>query len=164
MSEGGTKAAREAGEAGPRRQDIGAALRGLDSTRCAREVLAIVAYVTAADGPLQTSPDPSGTISPWHRRLLLKAMERLEIIDAFMRGRAAFLVAGRERGYYAPQQELDLAGVTLDACRAATSVVDGLLSGGLPAGHEFEAMCDAVLAINPALDALRELEERHGAD
>ena len=70
----------------------------------------------------------------------------------------AFLVAGRERGYYAPDGELDLAGTALDACRAAASVVEALLEGRLPNRHEFEALGATALEINPALDALHELE------
>ena len=49
--------------------------------------------------------------------------------------------------------------MTLDTCRAATSVVDGLLAGRLPTLHEFEAMSRTALAINPALDAMREVRE-----
>ena len=158
MNGGSSTAPRDGGQTRPRPQDSWAE-RDLDSARCAGEVLAIVAYVTADDGPLQALPDPSGAVTPWHRRLLLKAMERLDIIDAFMRARVAFLVAGRERGYHVPERELELAGVALDACRAATSVVDGLLAGRLPTGPEFEAMSRTALAVNPALEAMREVRE-----
>ena len=132
VSDGGSTAARDGGQTRPRPQDGRAAGRGLDSARCAAELLTIVAYITAGDGPLQSSPEPAGTVSPWHRRLLLKAMERLDVIDAYMRGRVAFLVAGRERGYYAPDQELELAGAALDTCRATVTVVDALLTGATP--------------------------------
>ena len=82
-----------------------------------------------------------------------------------MRARVAFLVAGKERGYHVPEQELELAGAALDTCRAATSVVDGLLAGRLPTGPEFEAMSRTALAVNPALDAMREVESlRESAD
>jgi hypothetical protein len=142
----------------PRPQDSWAE-RGLDSASCACEVLAIVAYITADDGPLQALPDPAGAVTPWHRRLLLKAMERLDVIDAFMRARVAFLVAGSERGYHVPEHELELAGVALDTCRAASSVVDDLLAGRLPTEHEFDVMSRTALAINPALDAMRKVRE-----
>ena len=130
----------------------------LDSSQCANEVLAIVAYITAADGPLQASPRPGEDVSPWHRRLLVKAAERVDIIDAYMRGRVAFLVAGRDQGYHSPEKELELAGTTLDACRATASVIDALLVGRLPTRPEFEAMSEKALGINPALDAVREFE------
>jgi hypothetical protein len=130
----------------------------LDSAACATELLAIVAYVTSADGPLQDPRRPGGNVSPWHQRLLTKAAERLDVIDASMRARVAFLAAGRDQGYYAPEAEIELAGASLDTCRATTSVVAALLEGRLPTIHDFEAMSRAALTINPALDATREAE------
>ena len=135
-----------------------AAGRQLDSSRCAAELLAIVAYITSSDGPLQDSPAPGTGDSPWHRRLLLKASERLGVIDAYMRGRVAFLVTGKDHGYYAPESELELAGAVLDTCRATTPVVDALIAGRLPSRDEFETMSEAALAVNPALDATRSAE------
>jgi hypothetical protein len=129
-----------------------------DTARCASEVLSIVAYITASDGPLQTAPGPQERLSPWHERLLRKAAERLGVIDDFMRGRVAFLVTGRDRGYYVPEPEVELAGATLDACRTATPVVEALLAGRLPTIHEYEAMGRTALALHPALDAVRELD------
>jgi hypothetical protein len=164
MSEGESTAPRDRGRAWRRPQGDLAAARELDSARCATELLAIVAYVTANDGPLQASPDPAGTVSPWHRRLLLKASERLDVIDAFMRARVAFLVAGRERGYYAPAQELALAGAALDNCRSTTAVVDALLSGRLPTENEYDAMGRTALALNPSMNALRQFQEAQGDD
>jgi hypothetical protein len=125
-----------------------------DAQHCAGELLSIVAYLTSRDGPLQTPADPSAPVSPWHERMLRKAAERLEVIDAYMRARVAFLVSGRERGYYAPEAELDLAGATLDAARAATAVVGALLEGRLPSRHQFDAMGVTSLAVTPALEAL----------
>ena len=75
-----------------------------------------------------------------------------------MRARVAFLVAGKDRGYHAPESELELAGTTLDACRAATSVVDALLAGRLPTRREFEAMSAAALAIDPGLAAMHDFQ------
>ena len=158
MDGDGSTARRDGGQTRSKPQDSWAE-RGLDSARCADEVLAIVAYITADDGPLQALPDPAAAVTPWHRRLLLKAMERLDVIDAFMRARVAFLVAGRERGYHVPDRELELAGVALDTCRAATIVVDDLLAGRLPTDHAFEVMSRTALAINPALDAMRAVRE-----
>ena len=135
-----------------------AVTRRLDASDCAVEVLAIVAYVTSADGPLQDSTAPGQEVSPWHRRLLLKASERLDVVDSYMRGQVAFLVAGRDHGYYAPESELGLAGAVLDTCRATTPVVDALVAGRLPTRCEFETMSDAALAVNPALDAARRAE------
>ena len=132
--------------------------RQLDPPECAAELLSIVAYLTSADGPLRDVPGPGRSVSPWHRRLLQKASERLSVIDASLRGRVAFLVAGKDLGYHAPERELDLAGTALDTCRAAASVVEALLESRLPARRAFEAMSAAALALNPALDALRGLE------
>jgi hypothetical protein len=143
-------------------QDRPAAVRyPPDAASSAAELLAIVAYLTASDGPLQVSPEARFSLSPWHARLVRKAAERLAVIDAYMRARVAFLVAGSEHGYYAPQVELDLAGAALDACRATTPVVEALLEGRLPTRHEFDAMGAAALCVHPLLDALEETEGPH---
>lgn len=132
-----------------------------DTSRCTAELLSIVAYLTSRDGPLQAVPGAAPAVSHQHEPLLRKAAERLEVIDAYMRARVSFLVTGKERGYYAPQAELDLAGATLDAGRAVTRVVEALLAAHLPSTHEFDAMGVAALRLNPALDALRESETAH---
>ena len=93
----------------------------------------MVAYLTERDGPLQQPwTERSAPLPSLHERLLRKAAERLEVVDAYMRARVAFLVSGKDRGYYAPQVELDLAGATLDSARTAAAVVDVLLEGRLP--------------------------------
>ena len=127
----------------------GAAER-LDLEGCVDELLAIVDYVAAADGPLRMPPGEAAA-SPWHRRLLLKAVERLEVIDGFMRGRVAFLVAGRERGYHAPQEELDLAGSALDTCRAAHVVTEELLAARVPPPQQSAMMGEAALRVRAAV-------------
>jgi hypothetical protein len=124
-----------------------------DLTHAAAELLAIVAYVTGDDGPLRTSSDSVVRLSPLHRRLVGKAMERLDVIDAFLRSRVAFFVAGRGHGYFVPAKELDLAGAALDTCRATTSVVVVLLAGRVPDEREFESMSRTALSIYPALEA-----------
>jgi hypothetical protein len=134
-----------------------------DASQCASELLSMVAYLTARDGPLQQAPAAGAPpVAPPHERLLRKAAERLEVIDAYMRARVAFLVSGRDRGYYAPQAELDLAGATLDAARTAATVVDALLGGRLPSRHEFDAMGVTALRVTPALEALNEAEAPPG--
>ncbi len=120
----------------------------------ATELLAIVAYISAGDGPVRASRGSADRLSPWHQRLLQKAMERLDVIDADLRGRVAFLVAGKDHGYYASESELELAGTALDACRATSTVVDALLAGRLPTVREFEAVSDTALRIYPALEAM----------
>ena len=134
-------------------RDATIALRRLDLTRGATELLAIVAYVNDDDGPLRTPPDSTGHLSPWHQRLLLKACERLDVIDTFLRSRVAFFVAGKNRGYYAPERELELAGAALDTCRATASVVDILLAGRVPSEREFDLMSATALKVYPALEA-----------
>jgi hypothetical protein len=129
-----------------------------DAARCAGEMLSIVAYLTSRDGPLQAEPGAAQITSRRHEPLLRKAAERLEVIDAYMRARVSFLVAGRDRGYHTPEAELDLAGATLDAARATTVVVDCLLASSLPTRHEFDTMSVTALRIHPALDALRQSE------
>ena len=126
----------------------------LEVPEAATELLAIVRYITARDGPLQSTPDNAGHLSPWHERVLLKAMERLEVIDAYLRGRVAFFVAGKDHGYGPFDGELELAGAALDNCRADTAVVEALIAGRLPTTWEFELMADTALRIYPALEAI----------
>ena len=73
-----------------------------------------------------------------------------------MRARVAFLVSGKDRGYYAPRAELELAGATLDAARTAAAVVDALLEGRPPTSQMFDVMGVTALRVTPALVALRE--------
>jgi hypothetical protein len=116
------------------------------------ELLTIVAYVTADDGPLRTPPDPTGRRQPLHQLLLRKAIERLDVLDTSLRSRVVFLVAGRNHGYYVSESEVDLAGAALDTCRAATTVVGALLEGVLPSEREFDAMGSTVLKLYQALE------------
>ena len=114
----------------------------------ATELLTIVGYLTTADGPLAASDGLLG----WHERLLLKAMERLEVIDGYLRGRVAFLVAGKDHGYDFFGSDLEVAAAALDTCRATTLVVETLLSGRLPSECEAAWMGDAALRIYAALE------------
>lgn len=132
----------------------------LELTDGATELLSIVAYITAGDGPVRASRGSADRLSPWHQRLLQKAMERLDVIDADLRGRVAFLAAGKDHGYHASESELELAGTALDACRAAATVVDALLAGRLPTVREFEAVSDTALRIYPVLEAMDERAAR----
>jgi hypothetical protein len=130
-----------------------------DAAHCAEELLSIVAYLAAPDGPLQAAPGVTVPLSPWHKPLLGKASERLEVIDAYMRARVSFLIGGRDRGYHTPEAELELAGATLDAGRTTAPVVDALLASRLPSQHEFDAMSAAVLRLHPALEAMHASED-----
>ena len=126
----------------------------LDLPVIAPELLAIVRYITAADGPLQTTPESTSRPSPWHKRLLLKALERLEAIDTYLRGRVAFFAAAKDHGYGFFEGDLELAGVALDNCRATTLVIENLLTGRLPSEREFEAMGDTALRIYSTLESI----------
>ncbi|HQJ98706.1 MAG TPA: hypothetical protein PLB30_09235 [Thermoleophilia bacterium] len=68
------------------------ALARLELPDAAAELLAVVRFLTAPDGPLQ-QPVADGPSSPWQERVLVKAQERLAIIDHFLRGRVAFFAA-----------------------------------------------------------------------
>ena len=119
----------------------------------AAELLAIVRYLTAADGPLAQTP--AGTrVHPWHERLLLKAAERLEIIDTYLRSRVAFLVSANAGGYGRFEREIDLAGAALDNCRADAAVVEDLLAGRTPTPTQYDRMGESALRIYPALESL----------
>lgn len=114
-------------------------------------------FITSEDGPLRTTPDPD-RLSPWHEQALQKALERLEVIDHFLRGRVAFFIAGKDHGYGPFGGELELAGAALDTCRAAARVVDALLAGRLPADPELETMGVTTGRLHPALEALEDDE------
>ncbi len=114
------------------------------------ELLEIVAYLTATDGPL-TATEGSWR---WHERLLLKAKERLEVIDGYLRGRVTFFAAGKDRGYEFFDSDVKVASAALDTGRAAMYVVDTVLAGHLPSEHDIETMGDAALRICALLDAL----------
>ena len=137
-------------EAGPRR------LR-LELPDAARELLSIVGFVAADDGPLRATPDP-GTLSPWHQEALKTALERLEVIDHYLRGRVAFFVAGKDHGYAPFEGELELARRALDTCRVVARVVDALLAGRWPTDRDLDTMPEAADRLQPALDALEEDE------
>lgn len=70
----------------------------LDPPNAAREFLEVVRYLTATNGPYTRPPD-SRHSSPWHEPVLAKALERLGVIDHYLRGRVALLVADKDRGY-----------------------------------------------------------------
>lgn len=125
----------------------------LELPDAARELLGIVSYITADDGPLQPAPEP-GELSPWHEGDLLAALERLEVIDHFLRGRVAFFVAGKDHGYGPFEGELEVAGAALDTCRATARVVDALLARRLPTDREREVMDATAERLVPALQAL----------
>lgn len=128
-------------------------LARLELPDAANELLAMVRFLTETDGPVQQLA-ASGMSSPWHERVLLKAQERIEVLDRFLRGRVAFFVAGRAQGYGSFDEELELAGAALDTCRAVARVVERLLRGELPTERELDVMGRAVLTVFPAVEAL----------
>jgi hypothetical protein len=126
---------------------------GSDLPAVATELLAIAGYVAADDGPLQPTP-AAGRLSPWHEPVLSKALERLQVIDAYLRGRVAFFVAGKDHGYGSFDGELALAAVALDTCRTGMAIVEDLLAGRRPSVREFDLMGDSALSIYAALETI----------
>lgn len=150
MTGAGSPAAPHEGAGQDRREHESAPLpRRLDLPDASTELLAIIAYLTAVDGPLGAS---SGLLL-WHERLLLKAQERLEAIDGYLRGRVAFLVAGRDHGYDFFAVDLEIAAAALDTCRATTLVVKTLLAGRLPSDREVALMGETALRIYAVLES-----------
>lgn len=147
-----SSAGRDDAGAAEARRSAAAVLPRMELPDAAQELLAIVRYLTAADGPLQRPPGAE-LLSPWHTRVLRKAMERLDVIDPFLRGRVAFFIAGKDRGYGPFDGELELAGAALDNCRADRQVVEALLEGRTPTPEEFDAMARTAMEIYPALAA-----------
>lgn len=135
----------------PNAQDAVSLPPRLELPEVSDELLAIVRYLTAPDGPLTQLPETGG-VSPWHERLLRKAAERLALIDTYLRGRFAFFVAAEDGGFGTFEREAELAGAALDNCRAVSIVVESLLAGDLPTAAEYDAMGDTALRIFPARD------------
>ena len=134
-------------EAGPR------PLR-LELPVAARELLSIVGLITA-DGPLHARPD-AGMLSQWHVQALERALERLEVIDHYLRGRVAFFVAGKDHGYGPFEGELELAKCALDTCRAVARVVDALLAERQPTDRELDRVRERAVRLQPVLEALED--------
>lgn len=128
-------------------------LARLELPDAANELLAMVRFLTEPDGPVRQLA-ATGLSSPWHERVLVKAQERLETLDPFLRGRVAFFIAGRTQGYGAFEAELDVAGAALDASRAITTVVTALLAETLPTEKQFDQMGELTLKIYAALGRL----------
>ena len=141
----------DAAHRGPEREAEPSGSR-LELPEAAAELLGIVRYVTSDDGPLR-APDPTD-VSPWHERDLLRALERLEVVDHYLRGRVAFFVAGKDHGYGPFEEELELARAALHTCRATARVVDALLAGRLPTEPQLAAMGAASEKLHPAITAL----------
>ena len=139
-------------------QDAGLGRRRLELPDAANELLSIVRYVAADEGPSRAARDDH-QLSSWDEEVLLKALERLEVIDHFLRGRVAFLVAGKDHGYGPCEGELELAGAALDACRAAVRVVDATLEGRPLSEHELSLMNATAEKIRPALGPLESCED-----
>ena len=129
----------------------------LELPDAARELLSIVGFVAADDGPLRARPHP-GTHSPWQEQALQSALERLEVIDHYLRGRVAFFVAGKDHGYGPFERELALAKCALDTCRAVARVVDALLAGRPPTDRELDSMRETSVRLQPVLEALEDSE------
>jgi hypothetical protein len=157
MNEEPQQAAPDPGAHSSEDRRLGPPSARLELPEAAHELLAIVAHLGADDGPIQTM-SRAGELSPWHAPVLDRALEGLEVIDHFLRGRVAFYVAGREHGYGSFEEQSALAGASLDACRCAARVVDALLGGRLPSEAEFEALAVTVDRIYPALRALEECD------
>ena len=115
----------------------------------------MVGFLNADAGPLCATPG-SDTCSPWQEQALLKALERLEVIDHYLRGRVAFFVAGKDHGYGHFEGELELAEEALPTCRAVVRVVDALLAGRRPTDAEVDKMSASSVGLRTALEALED--------
>ena len=134
-------------------QDAERPLVRLGLPEAAHELLAMVGFLTAPDGPLREVA-ATGRPSDLHRRVLVKALERADVIANFLRGRISFFMTWRHQDPGSYSVELELAGSTLAASRALALVIDRLLGGALPAEAEFDQLGDAALRIYAALETL----------
>lgn len=121
--------------------------------QAADELLAMVTYLTAGDGPLDAVAS-TGRLGDVHPRVLVRMRERVDVIANFLRARISFFVTARREGDDVYGAELELAGANLVASRALVLVVDRLVSGALPSEAEFDRLGDAALGIYSAMEAL----------
>jgi len=121
--------------------------------QAAHELLAMVTYLTAGDGPLEAVA-AMGRLGDVHPRVLARMRERVEVIANFLRARISFFITERRRDPDSFGAELELAGANLVASNALALVVDRLISGALPSETEFDRLGDAALGIYAALEAL----------
>ena len=129
------------------------ALIRLGLPQAADELLAMVTYLTAGDGPLQAVAS-TGRLGDVHPRVLVRMRERVEVIADFLRARISFFITWRRQDTESFGAELELAGANLVASRALARVIDRLASGGLPSEAEFDQLGDAALKIYSAVEAL----------
>ena len=121
--------------------------------QAAHELLAMVTYLTAGDGPLEAVA-ATGRLGDLHPRVLARMRERVDVIANFLRARISFFVTARREDVDAFDAELELAGANLVASRSLAVVIDRLISGALPDEAEFDRLGDAALGIYSAVEAL----------
>lgn len=121
--------------------------------QAADELLAMVTYLTAADGPLEALASTS-RVGDLHSRVLVRMRERVDVIANFLRARVSFFVTARREDPDSFGAELGLAGANLVASGALALVIDRLVSDALPSEREFDRLGDAALGIYAALEAL----------
>jgi len=119
--------------------------------QAADELLAMVTYLTAADGPLEVVAS-TGRLGDLHPRVLARMQERADVIANFLRARISFFITARlEDDSFGA--ELELAGANLVASRALVLVIERLVAGVLPSETEFDQLGDAALKIYSAVEA-----------
>ena len=120
----------------------------------ANELLAMLGFLTAADGPLQQLAE-SGGLDARNDEVLVRMRPRIDVIGDFLRARIAALVDGQPQGSGTFAVEIALAGANLDTSRALAAVVERVLTRDAPTDEEFDLLADEALGIYAALEALQ---------
>jgi hypothetical protein len=135
------------------RQDPDRRLARLGLPESANELLAMLAFLTASDGPLRQLA-ATGRLDRRNHRSLVGMRRRIGIIGEFLRAREGFFIAAPAYGEGPFEAELALAQANLGTCRALNTVVERLLTRTVPLEAEFERMAGEALGIYSALEAI----------
>lgn len=134
-------------------QDPDRRLARLGLPESAGELLAMLGFLTAANGPLQQLAE-TGRLGARNHDALVRMRPRIAIIGDFVRARIAAFADGPQQGAGAFDVELALAGANLDTSRALAVVVEKVLAGETPTDHEFDLLADKTLGIYAALEPI----------
>jgi hypothetical protein len=147
-------AVRDASRPSAPAEDSERRLARLGLPESANELLAMLTFLTAADGPLQQLAE-SGRLDARNDEVLVRMRPRIDVIGDFLRARIAALVDGQPQGAGTFAAEIALAGANLDTSRALATVVERVLTREAPTDEEFDLLADEALGIYAALEALQ---------
>lgn len=134
-------------------QDAERRLARLGLPESAHELLTMLGFLTAADGPIRQLAE-TGRLDARNDEALVRMRPRIDVIADFLRARIAALADGQPQRAGAFAVEIALAGANLDTSRALAVVVERVLTRDAPTDEEFDLLAAEALGIYAALEAL----------